>query len=364
MDNIRAAVTWSLGITTPEWDARAARIVFGFRALWHMTLQIAEHRRWVEAIRERLDAQRYPREVGQLLHACLLRPSGDDSIVPMIESATELYERVGDPRAIAALQSTLTGIFSMLGRLAEADAAADSAEALMTQEHLRDSMIYAGFLSNRSTLRSAQGRLEEARADIVTATAIARREDPYFVVSICLSSLFTVEFDLGDFRSVVDICEEMLASEFGTMPEVAIGALDMLIVVNLELGEVDDAIEAARSFLEVTNINTTPWHHIGAIAVLSGNLEAASRLAGFIDARDQRDLLFRDRFEERSHKRLLDALSELPSGIIEARRREGGLFTREEAVNESVRILDWAPKFKSADSSREIERSNVRFTRT
>jgi len=339
-DNVRAAIAWSLEAPAGDDRALAAHIIFGLRGLWHMTGQLAEQRRWIDMGLERIDEGSHPREVGQLLRAFILRSWNEATVVPMIERAIDLFERVGDGRATAALHSTLTFIFGTLGRFAEAEQSADRAATLMTSEGMRDTLVYAAFLSNRAGLRTDQGRLDEARADLADAADIASGKDRYFVVSRCLPRLATIEWHLGNIRRAIEICEEMLASEYGDTPEVVISALEALVTLRLALGEFDEAAVAARSLLERTQRDTAPWCHVAAIVALRGHAEVAARLAGFIDALYAQSLLPRNRLEQGSYEILRTELRrQLTSEVIDLRGREGARFTVQEAGGESLRAL-------------------------
>jgi predicted ATPase/DNA-binding XRE family transcriptional regulator len=340
LDNVRAAVAWSLDAEEMEDRAVAARILFGLRAMWHMTGQLAEQRRWIDAGLERLDERVYPREVGQLLRVFILHSWNEAGVIPVVERAIGLFEGVGDRRALAALHSTLAFIYGMFGRFAEANASAERAETLMTDEGMRDTLVFAGFLNNRAGLRTEEGRLAEARADVVAAATIAAGKDRYYFVSRCLPRLMTVELADGNPRRAIELAEEMLASEFGDSSEVRSSALEALTFIHLQLDEVDAAAAAARELLDATPRDAAPWCHLAAIVALRGEAAAAARLLGFIDGLYAQSLLPRRGLERRSYELLrtkLRGLLEEPA--IVAFAAEGSRLSPQQAGAIAMRAL-------------------------
>jgi predicted ATPase/transcriptional regulator with XRE-family HTH domain len=341
LDNVRAAVAWSLVAEEMEDRAVAARILFGLRAMWHMTGQLAEQRRWLDAGLERLDERVCPREVGQLLRVFIQHSWNEAGAIPVVERAIGLFERVGDRRALAALHSMLGFIYGMFGRFAEANTSAKRAESLMTDEGMRDSLVYAGFLTNRAGLRAEEGRLAEARADIVAAAAIAVGKDRYYFVSRCLPRLMTVELADGNPRRAIELAEEMLASDFGDSSEVRSSALEALTFIHLQLDEVDAAAAAARELLDAAPRDAAPWCHLAAIVALRGETAAAARLLGFIDALYTESLLPRRVMERRSYELLRAKLhGVLEEPAIVALAAAGSRLTPEEAGAIARRALD------------------------
>ncbi len=340
LDNVRAAVAWSLDAAEMDDRAVAARIIFGLRRMWHITGHIAEQRHWIDVGLERLDERAYPREVGQLLRAFILRSWNEAGVVPVIERAIGLFERVGDRRSLAALHSMLAFIYGTFGRFAEANASAERAETMMTEEGMRDSLVYAGFLGNRAGLRTDEGRLDEARADIAEAATIAAGKDPYFSVSRCLPRLMTVELADGNPRRAIELAEEMLASEFGDSNEVRISALEALTFIHLQLDEVDAAAAAARELLDGVPRDAAPWCHLAAIVALRGETDAAARLLGFIDALYAQSLLPRRGLERRSYELLRTRLrGALAERTIEELAADGARLTQDEAGTIALRAL-------------------------
>ena len=261
-------------------------------------------------------------------------------MIPVVERAIGLFERIGDRRALAALHSTLAFIYGMFGRFAEADALAERAETLMTDEGMRDSLVYAGFLNNRAGLRTEEGRLAEARADVVAAAAIAAGKDRYYFVSRCLPRLMTVELADGNPRRAIELAEEMLASEFGDSKEVRSSALEALTFMHLQLDEVDAAAAAARELLDAAPRDAAPWCHLAAIVALRGETAAAAQLLGFIDALYAQTLLPRRGLERRSYELLRTRLRGLlEESAIVALAADGSLLTTEEAGTIAMRAL-------------------------
>jgi len=258
----------------------------------------------------------------------------------VIERAIALFERVGDRRSIAALHSTLAFIYGTLGRFSEADAAAERAATLMTEDGMRGTLVYAAFLSNRAGLRTEEGRLDDARADIAEAAAIAANCDRYFVVSRCMPRSVTIELELGNLRGAMAVAQDMLASEFGDSMEVQISALDSLTFLHLALGEIDEAAATARDLLTEAPRDSAPWCHLAAIVALRGEIDGAARLGGFIDALYAQNLLPRNKVEQRSYEMLRAELRQrLAPNILDALGAQGAQFTPNEAAEAAIRAL-------------------------
>jgi predicted ATPase/DNA-binding XRE family transcriptional regulator len=340
LDNVRAAIAWALDATKMDDRAVAARIIFGMRALWHMSGHIAEQRHWIDVGLERIDETDNPREVAQLLHAFIMRSWNETGVLPVVERAIVLFERVGDRASLAALYSTLAFIYSTLGRLSEADDSAERAATLMIEEGMGGSLGYAAFLGNRAALRTEEGRLDDARADIAEATAIAADKDTYFVVSRCLPRLMAVEFAQGNARGAIELAEEMLASEFGDSNEVKIMALEALVFLRLFLGDVDAAAAAGRELLDSVPSDAAPWCHLAAIVALRGETEAAARLSGFVDKIYAQSMVPGRPLEQRSLEILRSTVrGALAQHAIEALAGEGARLTQPEAGAIALRAL-------------------------
>jgi len=345
LDNVRAAIAWALDGAAADDRALAARIIFGMRGLWHMSGHIAEQRRWIDLALERIDENDHPREVGQLLHALIMRSWNEEGVIPVVERAIGLFERVGDHLSLAALHSKLAFIYATLGRLAEADGAAERAATLMIAEGMRGSLGYAAVLGNRAALRTEQGRLDEARGDIAEASAIAvDNGDRYFLVSRCLPRLMAVEFAQDNARGAIAVAEEMLASEFGDSNEIRLMALEALLFLRLSLGDVAAAAAAGRELLDGIPADAAPWCHLAALVALRGESDVAARLSGFIDKVYAQSEVPRRDLERRSLEILRATLRDaLANEAITRLAARGARLTQEEARTITLRALAAEP---------------------
>jgi tetratricopeptide (TPR) repeat protein len=226
------------------------------------------------------------------------------------------------------------------GKLAEAEESSERALALLTSERLLRSHQYALYLRNRSLLRELQGRLDDAKADISAAEELAEfLGDRYFVIARCLPRLYDIEYRLGNVDGAVALIEEMLSSEFGQMPEIAINGLESLTTLRLLQGDIVRAVAAVRQLLVITRGPTTVWRHIAAAVALQGHVHLAARLLGFVDATPP-EIWATDPIEQRSYDLLRTAVCErLPSHIVEDRRAEGKQMTPQDASKEVLAVL-------------------------
>jgi predicted ATPase/DNA-binding XRE family transcriptional regulator len=83
LDNIRAALDWSLGSAVEDDILLGGRILAGLRALWIWSGRLAELRSWTETALARIDAHRYPYITGSLRWGLLQTLTGAE----MLEAA-------------------------------------------------------------------------------------------------------------------------------------------------------------------------------------------------------------------------------------------------------------------------------------
>jgi predicted ATPase len=343
IENVRAALDWALASPAGDDRALGGQILYGLQALFLMNGRSFELQRRNEAALERIDEATHPELAAKMLLTFIAQAFNEPAALGAIARAIPLFDRIGDATAIIRLHSILTFIFASRGRLAEARDSAERAEALFAAQRMKTSQAYATFLTNRSMLREAERRFGDARADIARAEAIATSfGDRFFVIRGLWFRLLWIEFQAGDGRRAVEIAEQMLASEYGTTPEVVHVANAALAMLHLLLGDPDAAESAARAVLSsVRSDESLVIQYVAGIAAMRGHPHVAARLTGFLDALLSRRPQQRDLLQERTWNLLCASLeSQLHPDVISARGAEGANLTAQAATAEAFAALD------------------------
>jgi hypothetical protein len=349
IDNIRSAIRWSLDAESQDDRGYAGHIIVGCSSVWERIGGLEEHRRWVEMALERIDEAQHPRVVARLLRDLIARAFYETGTLFAIERAVALNDRIDDPDDILDLHSGLISTYAVHGMFEDAERSAQRAAAVVAMKpELLTSVRYAVVLAHRSTLRKIQGRIDEARADLVAAEAIARAcGDRYFVILHCWSRLCTIELVAGNLERALEIAEQMLASEHGPFELITEESLRIVGGLRLLLGDVDGAVEAVREILDLPRYDTMWFNstcvYAATAAALRGHAVVAARLSGFVRAREDRTG-FRPGLGRKSVDELLrTTLAEHPQqDLIASAGADGGRMTEDEALLETRAALDAA----------------------
>jgi tetratricopeptide (TPR) repeat protein len=289
-----------------------------------------------------IDERKSPAVAAKMLHNYIVSAFNEPDALAMIERAIPLFDLIGDARAIVALHSSLTFIFAYRGLIAEAHRSAERVEALFAAQASRMSREYVGFLYSRATLHEIEGRLDEARADVENAEAIANALDyKIFINSKLKLRLIFIEHRAGNMRRAIEIAHEMLASEHVTNPDVALSARQCLSLLHLLLGEADAAAAEARALLSLARSDESlVVEYVAAIAAFRGHPHVAARLMGFIDALLTRVPGHRDTLQQQACELLSTSVSEqLHPDVIALRRAEGASLSAQAASVEALAAL-------------------------
>jgi predicted ATPase/DNA-binding XRE family transcriptional regulator len=350
IDNIRAAITWSLDAPSQDDRGFAGQIIVGCCCVWEQTGAVDEDQRWIEIALERIDQSRHPRVVAHLLRDFIARTYFEAAALPTIERAVSLYDQIGDPRDLLDLHSGLISAYTMHDRHTDAERSAERAAAVIAAyPSLRTSAGHASFLMHRSTLRKAQARHDDARADLLEAEAISlARGDRYFVVLHCWPRLCTLELAVGNAERALEIAEEMLASEFGSVESIVEECLRIAGGLRLLLGDIDGAVEVVREMLDHPRYDEIWFNcscaYAATVAAVRGHDTAGARLMGFVGAREER-AGFRPGIGRKAVDELLrSTLSQhLSEDAIASASAQGGRLTQEQALAEAHAALDLGP---------------------
>ena len=166
MDNLRAALDWSLGVVSDAGDgARAAtgiRLCTALGWFWYLTGYDAESRRWLERASRAAAAQQGP-QLAKLLHsfALLLLQQGDlGTARDVLAKSLLLWRRAGDRNGEATVLNSLGIAYRALGEPARARTMLE--ESVEVAISIADLQRQATSLTNLALLEIDAGHPEAA----------------------------------------------------------------------------------------------------------------------------------------------------------------------------------------------------------
>jgi predicted ATPase/DNA-binding XRE family transcriptional regulator len=361
VDNVRAAVVWSLKAPLSADRGFAGRILPGLYTLSDVTGGRREHRHLIETALERIDESEHPIVVANLLLAFIMRAHLEGVALDVIDRAIPLFERNGDPHALLRLHIVLSCAFAEHGKFAEAERSAEVALTLMSAERLESSMLRAALMVNRCLSRILQGRFDEALADVAEAERVALTyfDDRYFVLCRCDPRVVQIEFERGNLFRALEITQRMLSSEFGWVHEVALQAVSGAVNLQLLLGDVAAAAASTHDLLgrmRPTMSSSYPaCEYAASVAAMRGHAHIAARLLGFIGAVEERVRFRRMNMRQRTYEALRARLArQLDEKTLAAELATGSRWTSDAAIAEAQAAL----QLESVASERDLESSN------
>ena len=349
IDNIRSAITWSLNAASHDDRSLAGRIIASCSSVWERVGGRREGRRWTEKALERVDEAHHPAVVARLIRNLAAGTLFETATVAIIERAVPLFDRIGDLRELVDFHAVLVAAYAWHGKFAEAERSAERAFEVLATEPTLSPMLHARLLVSRSTLRRLQGRYDDARADLLAAEALAQPlAHRYFVISECWPRLSQVEYAAGNVQRALEIAENMVTSEHGSVPFVAQQALRIIGGLRLLLGDVDGASESARELLDHARQHDLSFNYAceyaAGVAALRGNPVAAARIMGFVQAREEGAGFRRGRVRQDADDLLRSSLArQLSEAAIASATAEGARLTEEEALVQARAALDLEP---------------------
>ena len=354
-DNIRTAIAWSLSAASQNDRALAGHILVGLYDVWTIIGQFREHRQLVETALASIDESCHPLVVSSLLRTLIIHAKYERTALDAIERAVRLCEKSGNQFALAKLHIVLTDVFARHGMFSDAENSADCASKLLAAERMHESMFHVALLVNRAQLRTQQGRLDDARADIAAAEATALAiGDRRFVINYIYIHRAEIEYAAGDKLLALEFAQRMTDNEFACEEPVAVMAYNRIACLQLLLGDVDGAMQALRQLLLHTRGNelfTCPELEYAALALaLRGNGLAAARTLGCVRVLEERMHVRRSAARQDAYELLCSMLKQqLSDEAIAIATADGARLTPEEAIAEALGALDSDPNTKSAD---------------
>jgi predicted ATPase/DNA-binding XRE family transcriptional regulator len=342
LDNLRAALEWSLG-RGRDWQTGAA-IVAALGHYWRASKR--EGRRWVEAALAEAGDEA-PRDLCARLTLGLswTLPVGRQAL-DAAERAVRAYRELGDDRTLAMALLNLNGVLrAEPGWFERGEAVAEEALELARKTGFRRLIpMLLGALADRKRER---GRLDEARELLESALALAREENNLLGLATALSRLAEVEFAAGDFAAARRYGAEATETDARRLVETAVSADRCdLAAYAIADGDLAAACEEAREVIAMADRVDQPVHvaiavdHLAVVAALSGDCVRATKLFGFSNAVFTRLAYARQPVEQRGEQQaralVNAALSEDELARLAA---EGEHWSRDEAIAEALRVV-------------------------
>lgn len=284
LENVRAALEWCRVAPSVQNRGLAASIVVGLQSLWMLSGRNAELVSLCRSALDNIDDDAQAIDAAILLGILIGRTWTADCRA-LIERARPIFDRVGKRQFSAHFHSLLAIVYIRFNDFTESELSVDRAMRIVAEDGLEGSLIHADIIANRGSLRSAQGRYDDARADLTQAAAMARELGmAFFVFAICLPRLAEVEQKAGNLKRAIEVAEEMLScAEPSVRRMVRIEAFGLLACTRLRLGDLDGAEAASREQLALAAADEVlAVEYLATIAALRGSGVAAARLRGFV----------------------------------------------------------------------------------
>jgi predicted ATPase/DNA-binding XRE family transcriptional regulator len=290
LDNARSAVEWAL--TTSNHAAVAGRIVAGLRGLWLFAGAMSELRSAAERTLAKLDVTDHPQLAGQLHRALMV--AGFDSgpeFMGVLDRATRSLARAGDRLGLGTVHCYRGIALGRSGRFAEAVAEMDLGIQTISAAGGSYSAPLVSFACNRIVYLIELGRLDEARASIVDAKAVASNLDDHLPLGETNECESRLAFACGDYNEALRLLRSNLRQQYFPRDSVDEGYTHTAIAaVHLAQGKAQNAfLSAQRGAIAVRRRNRFTYfeslHVVAGAFAANGRLAEAASLYGFLEGR-------------------------------------------------------------------------------
>jgi tetratricopeptide (TPR) repeat protein len=327
LDNLRAAITWSLR----HAPARAIELVGDSLKLWQELALHPEARRYCEAALAHVTAETPPRAAGRLWYAEAM----------LAANMWPGRSRDAARRAIALLRGTGDEVVFAyaLGRLSNWTRGAVSEEQLAAlhelerlerpewRGQLRWLVPYMQAVTHRASRRFAESRRSFARTLEITREIGDVTSELRHLVNVAEVTL--MDGDIAEAIRIATDARNRLGQSYDRLFYLfATTSLVYALCIGGDAEAAREPIEAAVPLL-LRYDNAFRFAHMGALyAALQGDLPAAARMLGYaarvIEARDELDL---DSNAVTAGERVRTLLAGVPAEQLETWRREGAELT-------------------------------------
>ena len=336
VDNVRAALEWSLG------SNGAAAIAVGLAGasgpVWTSLSLYGEGIQRLEAAATHIESLAVESDEARwwLWLGSLLEPSAPARTLACFERAVGLYRELDDPLGLGHSRVWLARVLATMGRYESSRKVL--AEALPALERLGVPKLLGIHSANAGYLALMTGDTVGAREQYENGLVYFREAGHEFGVLACISNVATACWAMGELDEAEIAYREVVAlwRKSRSGKKSALGfALANLAGVLTERGEIAEALVAAREGLPMLSDIGSAWVFIGHLALraaLAGNVVRAAKLAGHADATVAIKASEREPNEARAHTRLRALLRErLAPGQLERLLAEGGRLSEDEA---------------------------------
>jgi len=336
LDNVRAALEWSLG---DGGDASlGAALASAYGIVWQYGTSRAD-RRWLDLAYERIDRSADDALTARLLWQIAAISRSDGQHAEWV--AVAVRDR-GDARTRADAACWLADVHRRAGR--PDDAAAALAEAENLQDPLTRPKAHANFWLATGKLAAARGDFDSAGTAFDRAIARGNVAGAGGIVAATRVALAETMFAANDPSGALREAGEARATIrelFGRGSALA-DVTANIAAYQLAAGLLDEALRDAREALELARDLDVPEYAVAAIeivaavAALRGEYDRAAFLDGFAEAERSRRDVVPGAIETAVRVRLLATLELAePDGVAAARAR-GAIAGLERAIAEAL----------------------------
>jgi predicted ATPase/class 3 adenylate cyclase len=341
VDNFRTALEWSLG-HGDEAAGFGGVIAGSLERLWREGGLEAEGRKWIEAAQERCDEAKDPKIAARLWRAMAWLTSGKRSH-EAAQKACDLYEKLGDGAGLARALHVLAWNLYHIGEYDRAEAAND--RALGWFKEYADKRNIAECLRQQANIVEARGDNSTARQLHDQALALVKALGSQNVLATALANLGELEFKEGNAAEALRYAKEAIELASWGKNASALAAYHMQgAAYRIALGALEAARAEALDGLHFAKQAQNEAQVLNAIQLLaytmalSGGLERAARLVGFVEARYKELDETLDSTERWSWERLSASLrDQLVEIKLSALAAEGAAWSDDQAIDEAVK---------------------------
>jgi tetratricopeptide (TPR) repeat protein len=335
VDNVRAAIEWSLG--TGGDAALAVGLAGASGPVWTTLSLYGEGAQWIEAAAARIQPETSKADQARLSFwlASVFEESAPARALAAFEHSIRLYQHLHDSLGLVHSKMRLARVLIKMGRFESAAAALADVHAVESAGLPR---LLGVYFANMGYLKVTTGNPASARAHMERASLFFREAGMETAEHVMHGALADVTWALGDlaaaeasFREAIAMLRKSPASRKRTLGT----ALANLAGVLTERGNVVAALEAAREALPLLSGVGRAWRfmdHLALRAALAGKVVNAAQLVGFADSKTLTQRAAREPNEARARTRVHALLRErLDPAELEHLLAKGAKITDDEA---------------------------------
>jgi predicted ATPase/class 3 adenylate cyclase len=280
-DNLRAALTWTLGETTPT--NAGLSLATGLFRFWFLRGYFAEGRHWLGRVIENAGSGQGTSEWARALRAAatLALDQGDyTSGRSLLEKATSIFRDLDDKGAVAACLLTLASHALMLGDLQTARITCE--ESLARHRELGNTRGIANSSSLFGSILDAAGDYADARAHLEESLNLYRQIGQKDGIAYVLGVLGNIATNEQQFELARSLHKESIEiyRALGSKRKIASALLNLGDIARLQKNYEEAETLSAESLAISSALETRPLvafaqHNLGLIAQARGESDRA-----------------------------------------------------------------------------------------